>query len=73
LELLFGILNKNILWIGHMKINYARGLDEESAKFWSNRVGWDPSEVSEKIAQENKPKKHVMLLTSAGTMKRDAL
>lgn len=35
-----------------MKISYVRGLEEDGAKFWLSRVGWEPSEASEKIAQE---------------------
>jgi hypothetical protein len=38
-----------------MKISCIRGLEEDSAKFWLSRVGWEPSEVSKKIAQENDP------------------
>jgi len=43
--------------VNYMKLVYVRGLEEDGAKFWLKRVGWEPSEVAKKIAQENDPKK----------------
>jgi len=40
-----------------MKLSYVRGLEQDGAKFWLRRVGWEPSEVAKKIAQENDPEK----------------
>jgi hypothetical protein len=34
-----------------MKISYVRGLEEDGAKFWLSRVGWEPSEASELFSQ----------------------
>lgn len=41
--------------VNYMKLVYVRGLEEDGAKFWLKRVGWEPSEVARKIAQENDP------------------
>jgi len=40
-----------------MKLSYVRGLEQDGAEFWLSRVGWEPSEVAKKIAQENDPEK----------------
>ena len=40
-----------------MKPIYVRSSEQDGAKFWFKRVGWEPSEVAKKIAQENDPKK----------------
>ena len=56
-----------------MKISYVHGLEEDGAKFWLNRVGWKPSEASEKIAQENDPKKTGYIADVGGGHGRDAL
>jgi len=56
-----------------MKISYVRGLEEDGAKFWLNRVGWEPSEASEKITQENDPEKTRYVADIGGGHGRDAL
>jgi ubiquinone/menaquinone biosynthesis C-methylase UbiE len=56
-----------------MKISYVRGLEEEGAKFWLNRVGWDPSEASEEIAQENEAEETGYVADIGGGHGRDAL
>jgi ubiquinone/menaquinone biosynthesis C-methylase UbiE len=56
-----------------MKISYVRGLEQDGAKFWLSRVGWEPSEASEKIAQENDPEKTGYIADIGGGHGRDAL
>ena len=56
-----------------MKISYVRGLEQDGAKFWLSRVGWEPSEASEKIAQENDPEKTGYVADVGGGHGRDAL
>ena len=56
-----------------MKISYVRGLEQDGAKFWLSRVGWEPSEASEKIAQENDPEKTGYIADVGGGHGRDAL
>jgi ubiquinone/menaquinone biosynthesis C-methylase UbiE len=56
-----------------MKISYVRGLEEDGAKFWLSRVGWEPSGASEKIAQENDPEKTGYIADIGGGHGRDAL
>ena len=56
-----------------MKISYVRGLEEDGAKFWLSRVGWESSEASEKIAQENDPEKTCYVADIGGGHGRDAL
>jgi len=40
-----------------MKLSYVRGLEQDGAKFWLKRVGWEPSEAAKNIAEENDPEK----------------
>jgi len=56
-----------------MKISYVRGLEEDGAKFWLSRVGWEPSEASRRIAQENDPEKTGYVADIGGGHGRDAL
>ena len=56
-----------------MKISCVRGLEEDGAKFWLSRVGWEPSEASRKIAQENDPEKAGYVVDIGGGHGRDAL
>jgi ubiquinone/menaquinone biosynthesis C-methylase UbiE len=56
-----------------MKVSYVRGLEEDGAKFWLKRVGWEPSEVARKIAQENDPKKGGYIADIGGGHGREAL
>jgi ubiquinone/menaquinone biosynthesis C-methylase UbiE len=56
-----------------MKISYVRVLEKDGAKFWLSRVGWEPSEASEKIAQENDPEKTCYVADIGGGHGRDAL
>jgi len=55
------------------KISYIRGLEEDGAKFWLSRVGWEPSEAAGKIAQENRPEKTGCIADIGGGHGRDAL
>lgn len=56
-----------------MKISYVRGLEEDGAKFWLSRVGWEPSQASRKIAQENDPEKTCHVADIGGGHGRDAM
>ena len=56
-----------------MKISYVRGLEEDGAKFWLSRVGWEPSEASRKVAQETDPEKTCYVADIGGGHGRDAL
>ena len=56
-----------------MKISYVRGLEEEGAKFWLSKVGWEPSEAAERIDQENDPKETGYAADIGGGHGRDAL
>jgi ubiquinone/menaquinone biosynthesis C-methylase UbiE len=56
-----------------MKISYVRGLEEDGARFWLSRVGWEPSEASEKIVQENDPEETGYIADIGGGHGRDAL
>jgi hypothetical protein len=51
---------------GLMKSSYVSGLEQDGAKFWSKRVGWERSGVTKEIAHENDPKKQVTLPISVG-------
>lgn len=59
--------------VNYMKLVYVRGLEEDGAKFWLKRVGWEPSEVAKKIAQENDPKKTSYVADIGGGHGREAL
>jgi hypothetical protein len=56
-----------------MKISYVGGLEEDGAKFWLSRVGWEPSEASEEIARENVPEGTGYVADIGGGHGRDAL
>jgi ubiquinone/menaquinone biosynthesis C-methylase UbiE len=56
-----------------MKLSYVRGLEQDGAKFWLQRVGWAPSEAAKKIAQENDPKKTGYVADVGGGHGREAL
>ena len=56
-----------------MKISYVRGLEEDGAKFWLSKVGWEPSEVSERITRENDPGETGYVADVGGGHGRDAL
>jgi ubiquinone/menaquinone biosynthesis C-methylase UbiE len=56
-----------------MKLSYVRGLEQDGAKFWLRRVGWEPSEVAKKIAQENDPEKTSYVADIGGGHGREAL
>jgi len=57
----------------NVEISYVRGLKEDGAKFWLGRVGWEPSEASEKIIQENDQEKTGYVADIGGGHGRDAL
>jgi ubiquinone/menaquinone biosynthesis C-methylase UbiE len=56
-----------------MKLVYVRGMEEDGAKFWLKRVGWEPSEVARTIAKENDPKKTSYVADIGGGHGREAL
>ena len=56
-----------------MKLSYVRGLEQDGAEFWLRRVGWEPSEVAKKIAQENDPQKTSYVADIGGGHGREAL
>jgi ubiquinone/menaquinone biosynthesis C-methylase UbiE len=56
-----------------MKLGYVRGLEQDGAKFWLRRVGWEPSEVARKIAEENDPEKTGYIADIGGGHGREAL
>jgi ubiquinone/menaquinone biosynthesis C-methylase UbiE len=56
-----------------MKVSYVRGLEEDGARFWLERVGWDPSEAARKIAQENDPNTTSYIADIGGGHGREAL
>ena len=59
--------------VNYMKLVYVRGLEEDGAKFWLKRVGWEPSEVARKIAQENDPEETSLVAEIGGGHGREAL
>ncbi|MFB0563377.1 MAG: class I SAM-dependent methyltransferase [Candidatus Lokiarchaeia archaeon] len=56
-----------------MKLSYVGELEREGAEFWLRRVGWEPSEVAKKIAQENDPGKTGYVADIGGGHGREAL
>jgi len=59
--------------VSDMKLGYVRGLEQDGAKFWLRRVGWEPSEVARKIAEENDPEKTGYIADIGGGHGREAL
>jgi len=59
--------------VNHVKLFHIRGLEKEGARFWLKRVGWKPSDVARKIAQENDPKKTSYVADIGGAHGREAL
>ncbi|MFH0748357.1 MAG: class I SAM-dependent methyltransferase [Candidatus Bathyarchaeota archaeon] len=56
-----------------MRISYVGGSEEDSAKFWLRRVGWEASEVAKKIAQEYDPDETGYVADIGGGHGREAL
>ena len=56
-----------------MKLSYVRGIEQDGAEFWLSRVGWEPSEIAKKIAQQNDPEKTSYVADIGGGHGRDAL
>jgi len=56
-----------------MRLSYIRGLEQDGAKFWLRRVGWEPSEVAKEIAQEHDPEKTSYVADIGGGHGREAL
>ena len=56
-----------------MKISYDRSLEEDFAKFWLTRLGWEPTFVAKKIAEENIPEKTGYVADIGGAHGREAL
>lgn len=65
--------NERALNVEEMKLSYVGGQEQEGAKFWLSRVGWEPSEVAKKIAEENNPKKTRYVADIGGGHGREAL
>jgi len=55
-----------------MKLSYVGELEQDGAEFWLKRVGWNQSEVAEKIAEENNPKKTSYVFDIGGAHGREA-
>jgi len=56
-----------------MKLSYVRGLEQDGAKFWLKRVGWEPSEAAKNIVEENDPEKTSYVADIGGGHGREAL
>jgi len=56
-----------------VRISYVRGVEEDGAKFWLNRVGWEPSEIAKRIVRENDPKGTGYVADIGGAHGREAL
>jgi SAM-dependent methyltransferase len=56
-----------------IKLVYVRGLEQDGAKFWLQRVGWEPSEVAKEIAREKDLKKISYVADVGGAHGREAL
>lgn len=63
----------HLINVSDMKLSYVRGLEQDGAKFWLRRVGWEPSEVAKKIAQESDPEKTGYVADIGGGHGREAL
>jgi ubiquinone/menaquinone biosynthesis C-methylase UbiE len=48
-------------------------LEQDGAEFWLSRVGWEPSEVAKKIAQDNDPEKTGYVADVGGGHGREAV
>jgi len=56
-----------------VRISYVRGSEEDGARFWLSRVGWEPSEVAKRIVRENDPKETGYVADIGGAHGREAL
>ena len=56
-----------------MKVSFVRGSEEDGAKFWLRRVGWEASEVAERISVENDPGETGYVTDVGGAHGREAL
>ena len=56
-----------------MKVSYVRGSEEDGAKFWLRRVGWEASEVAKRIVEENDPGETGHIADVGGAHGREAL
>jgi ubiquinone/menaquinone biosynthesis C-methylase UbiE len=65
--------HRQLVNVNYMKLVYVRGLEEDGAKFWLKRVGWEPSEVARKIAEENDAKRTSYVEDIGGGDGREAL
>ena len=55
-----------------MRVSYVGGSEQDGAKFWLKRIGWEPSEVARKIAEENNPEKTSYIADIGGAHGREA-
>ena len=56
-----------------MKVSYVRGSEEDGAKFWLRRIGWEASEVAKRIVEENDPGETGYIADVGGAHGREAL
>jgi len=54
-------------------LSYVGGLEQDGAKFWLKRAGWEPSDIAKEIAQENYPEKTAYVADIGGGHGREAL
>nr|MDO8098096.1 class I SAM-dependent methyltransferase [Candidatus Njordarchaeota archaeon] len=59
--------------VSDVKLSYVCESEQDGAEFWLKRVGWEPSELAKKIAQENDPKKTSYIADIGGAHGREAL
>ena len=65
--------HRQLVNVNYMKLVYVRGSEEDGAKFWLKRVGWEPSEVARRIAAESDPKRTRYVADVGGAHGREAL
>jgi len=54
-------------------VTYVRGLEEDGAKFWLKRVGWQPTDVAEEIVRKKAVREVNYIADVGGAHGRDAL
>jgi len=54
-------------------VTYVRGLEENGAKFWFERVGWQPTDVGQEIVGKHAPEEADYIADVGGAHGRDAL
>jgi SAM-dependent methyltransferase len=54
-----------------MRLSYVNSSEQEGAKFWLERVGWEPSEAAKKIVQENSATRKTLVADIGGAHGRE--